>query len=225
MKKHVPLLFLLLFCLPLSAQKKIYISYNPGISLFNSENSKKTTGDKHIRWFPGISLACAVENLWGLNVSLGYDYSSKRIYDVQAFARTGPTGPEIIGYSNADLILACHNFDISLYDKANDWLSFGAGPTLSFVNRSIVIDDLPSSGFENTDRSFEDRLLSLCLGFNYSVNIEVPLETGTQHFFFFSALKLRYLHSVWFDDRGRNLDNYHQSLLFGQLCIGLGYNI
>lgn len=214
MKNLILLSLLLYLCSPLYAQNKILISYNPGMSLHNSENSTKIIGDKHIAWFPGISLAYATENLWGLNVLLEYNYSSKRIYDVQTLATT----------SSADLILTCNNFDVAVYYKANEWLSFAAGPTMSLVNRTIVIDNLLASGLENVEKSFEDRLVSFCLGVNGSVSIEVPLQTAAQYVFFFSNVKLRYLHSVWFDDRGRNLSNYYQSFLFGQLNIGLGYN-
>jgi hypothetical protein len=136
---------------------------------------------------------------------------------VQDFARTNSTGPEIIGTFPADLILACNNVDFAVYFKANDWLSFSTGPTISFVTRSIVIDDLPYSPPE----SFEDKLASLCLGVNGSVSIEVPLQTGSQYIFLFSSVKLRYLHSVWFDAKGRKLDNYYQSFLFSQLNVGL----
>jgi hypothetical protein len=224
MKKYILLFLLMLLYIHLGAQNKFIISYNPGVSLYNSENSMKIIDDKRIRWFPGSSIAYETENLWGLNIHLEYNFAGKRIYDVQDFARTSASGPEIIGTSAADLILACHNVDLAVYDKLNDWLSIAAGSTISLVNRSIVIDDLPNYSQENISRSFEDRLVSLCLGVNVSVNIEFPLQTGPQYVFFFSSVKLRYLHSVWFDDKGRNLSNYYQAFLSSQLNVGLGYS-
>jgi hypothetical protein len=224
MKNFFLLSLFLCLCSPLYAQNKIFLSYNPGISLYNSENSGKTIGDKHLGWFPGFSIAYESENIWGLNLLLEYNWTQKRIYDVQTFAMTTSTGSGTLGYFNADLILACHNLDISVSYKVKDWLYFAAGPTVSLVDRSIVMDNLPNYIQEKVGSSFDDRLISLCLGVNGSVNIEIPFQTSSQYVFFFSSIKLRYLQSVWFDDRGRNLDNYSQSFIFTQLNIGLGYN-
>jgi hypothetical protein len=224
MTKNIVVLVLLLFCFPLHAQNKILLSYNPGLSLYNSENSMNIIGDKSISWIPGFSVAYEIEDLWGQNFQLEYNYINTRIEDVQEFVWTGPSGPDVMGTYASDLILSCHNVDIAVYYNTDKWLNFAAGPTLSFVNRSIVIDDIPGYTQENLPGSLEDRLLSLCLGVNGSINIQIPLYTASQYVFLFSSLKVRYLHSIWFDKRGRNLDNYYQSFLSAQLNIGLGYS-
>lgn len=223
MKNYIILTLLLSLCIPLSAQNKIFVSYNPGASLYNSENSTKTIGDKHIDWFPGFSVAFATENLSALNLFFEYNCTYRRIEEVQKFAITDMS-PEIVNYTYADLMFLFHNVDLDVYYKANQWLSIYIGPTISWVNRTYVIDDLPASPVENIDKTFEDRLASLCLGANASVSVEIPLQNDVRYIFFFSNLKYRYLHSVWFDDRGRDLSNYHQKFLFSQLNIGLGYN-
>jgi hypothetical protein len=224
MKKNILVLVLVLFCFPVRAQNKILISYNPGLSLYNSENSMDVIGDKSILWIPGISVAYEIENLWGQNFHFEYDFVNTRMGAVQEFAWTGSSGPDVLGTTTSDLILSCHNVDIAVYYTIDKWLSVAAGPTLSFVNRSIVIDELPRYSQENLSGTFEDRLSSLCLGVNGSVKMEIPLITASRYVFIFSTAKLRYLHSVWFDARGRNLDNYYQSFLSAQINFGLGYN-
>ena len=216
----------LLACLFLSssvlAQNKFSVSGNPGISLYNFENSLKTIGDKSVGWFPGISIAYDREDLWGLNFHVEYNYNHSRTANVLQFYRTLSSGPSPVESNGADLVLSCHNIDLALCYKLDQWYSIAVGPTVSFVSRSLEINGL--KGTEGPPIDFVDRLASLCLGFNGYVNMEIPFSDGPEYPFFFSSLKVRYLHSVWFDRQGRNLDNYHQSFLVGQLNLGFGYN-
>jgi hypothetical protein len=84
--------------------------------------------------------------------------------------------------------------------------------------------DAPRNPGETLSNNIDDRLVSLCLGVNASLNFHVPFGSGSSYPFFYSSLKFRYLHSLWFDVRGRDVSNYYQSFVFSQLNLGIGYN-
>ena len=218
------ILLILLICSGLYSQNRIYLSMNPGISLFNSENSMKLIGDKSIEWFPGMSIGYERDNVWGYNLFCEYNITNKKVEDVIVFARTSPDSPDIIDTYGSNLILSLYNFDFGIKNNLIDNLSYAFGPTVAFASRSFVIDDAPRNPGETLSDNIDDRLVSLCLGVNASLNFHVPFSSESSYPFFYSSLKFRYLHSIWFDARGRNVFNYYQSFLFSQLNLGLGYN-
>jgi hypothetical protein len=197
---------------------------NPGLSLFNSENSMKLIGDKSIDWFPGMSIGYERDNLWGYNLYCEYNITYKKVEDVIVWSRTAPDSPDIIDTYGSNLVLSLYNFDFGIKDNIIEDLSYAFGPTVAFVSRSFVIDDAPRNPGETLSNNIDDRLVSLCAGVNASLNLQILFSTGSNYLFFYSSLKFRYLHSLWFDARGRNVSDYYQSFLFSQLNLGLGYN-
>jgi hypothetical protein len=220
MKNKLLFIMLLIYSSSVS-QTKTMASFNPGSSLYNSENSMRTIGSKTIGWFRGFSVAFEKENFWGIDVHGEYCYAYSKTQDVINYNRTNSSGI-VIGTTGADLIIAIHNIDLAVIYHINSWLSISGGPSLGLTYRTLKIDNLSESAQQNVFYSFEDRLASLCGGVNGSINLELPLQGNSEYFFLYSSLKLRYLHSLLFDKRGRNLDNYYQSFLSGQLNIGVG---
>ena len=218
------ILLILLVCSGLYSQNKIYLSMNPGLSLFNSENSMKLIGDKSIDWFPGMSIGYERDNLWGYNLYCEYNITYKKVENVIVWSRTAPDSPDIIDTYGSNLVLSLYNFDFGIKDNIIEDLSYAFGPTVAFASRSFVIDDAPRTPGETLSNNIDDRLVSLCAGINASLNLQIPFSTGSNYLFFYSSLKFRYLHSLWFDARGRNVSDYYQSFLFSQLNLGLGYN-
>lgn len=221
MKKYILIIFLVISSL--HSQSRIIFSLNPGESIYNSENSMKLMSDKKINWLPGLSMAYERENVFGYFLHVEYNLIYRKIDNVIQFTRTSPGPGYFIEYYGADFILSIHSIDIAVNNKINDWASFSIGPTISLVYRSFVVDDMPGLGEQSAPQNLDDRLASLCLGLNGSISAEVPFSNGNEYVFFFTGLKLRYIHSIWFDDRGRNVGNYYQSFLFSQVNIGLGY--
>jgi len=225
MKKYIALFTVLFLCVPLYAQQKVSLSYNPCLSLYNSENSTKTISGKNIDYIPSFSIAYENKHLLGTDIIIEYNYSSVKLSAVQEFRPTssGPTIPPVMW--TVDYYLAWHNIDFGNNYEITKWLSFSIGPSISLVYRTISIVDLYRTTIEEEvpATSFDDRLASICAGLNCSGNIEFPLQDNEQYFFLFSRIKCRYLHSVLFDSRGRNLGSYYQSFLSGQINIGVGY--
>jgi hypothetical protein len=222
MKNIIPLLLLLSFVM-VQAQDKLILTGNPGTYLYNSENSFKTIGSSHADWLPGGSIIYQHDNLWGMNLQFEYNYACTTLTNVLTFFQTDINTGTIANTFGADLILEHHQFDLGLVLHINNYFSITGGPTIGFVNRTIQLT-MPLSSEESYKNHLEDRLASVCLGANASLNLEVPLQDSEHYFFFFTSVKYRYLHSAWFDARGRNLDNYYQDFLTGQSNIGIGYN-
>jgi hypothetical protein len=210
MKKILALIFIAV-C-PLMAQNSVSVSYTPAYSLYNSENGTKTIGPKHVGWIQGLSVGYENDNIWeGFNLDVEYNYLHYRANGVQTFIVTDESD-ESVGSFGADLHLNWHSVDIDANRKFADWFSVSVGPSVSYVGRGIQIDD-----------AMNDRLQSLCFGGNGSLNADIPLQEGDEYLFLFAHAKVRYLHSIWFDARGRKLEDYHQSFLQGQINVGVGY--
>lgn len=220
--KTTTLLFAMLCSLPLFAQNRIMFSVNPGTTFNNSENSLKTIGDRSLGWAPGLALAFERENMWGLDLVAEYSFNYSRANNIIDYVVTDIGGNLRFSYG-ANLILLIHNLDLGVGYRESGWLNFSIGPTLSFVKRTIEMNGLPSPSGETGTRDFADRLASVCAGLHVSAGLQLPIQGGPEYPFFFSTFKLRYLHSVWFDARGRNLDDYYQSFLVGQVNLGIGY--
>ena len=198
------------------SQNKICFSLSPGLSLYNSENSMKVTGNNKVDWLLGIGVGLQGAKLFEENISLEYNFTFRKVNRAMDYQQANEMSPTQIASYDADLILYFHNFDFAVITNVTKTLRLIYGPTLSFVNRSFYTDASPT---------FEDRLASLCVGLNCSVDMIAPPSGNDESPFFYSNIKIRYLHSILFDARGRNLDNYYQSFLFAQLNIGLGYGL
>ncbi len=217
MKKY--LIVIVLPFMSALAQDRIYVSYNPGVSLYNSENHMKDIGDKEARWSGGLGIGCMKDSVLGaIGINVEYSYMYSRVPDVQQFAYTAIDPTQATPFA-ADLILDWHSIDVDLNWSILDVLSLSVGPSVSYVGRSIIIDNIPAT----PPSSFEDRLQSICIGLNGSLNGEIPLGDGDEYPFFLAHLRMRFLHSLWFDARGRNLHDYYQTFLLQQLNIGVGY--
>lgn len=205
------------------AQDRVLFTLNPGASLYNSENSMKTIGDKSVGWFPGLSIGYQTERLLGLNLRCEYEYAHSRVRDALEFTVTSPSGLEPLATFPAHLLLSTHSIDLEALYGLNMWLGVAFGPSFAFVTRTLQIVGIPNGESRPGTRDFEDRLASFCVGLNGSFTMGFPAKPEAGTVFFVSSVRLRYLHSLFFDKRGRPLDNYYQSFLNGQMQLGIGY--
>ena len=202
-------------------QDRLYISFNPGYSFYDSENSMKITGNKSVGWTPGCSVGYQTERLIGAPVRFEYDFTYSRLSDVLTFDATSLTGPSPVVYFSANLTYAMHDLDLSLVIPFAEWAGASIGPSCALLRRTIDIPQIPND--QGRTLSFEDRLVSYSIGINVSLYLAVPGTPEPQTVFAFFGTKLRYLHSIYFDARGRALDNYSQESLLGQIQAGIGY--
>jgi len=195
-------------------QHQITVKPSLGIYLYNSENSLKIMGDENYLLNYGFEVSYENKDLFGYDIQVDYSYAYSDFEDVLKFVYTGESSPDPLGFFYSDVSLSLHNFDISLKNEINEYFSYGIGPSFSFVNRSYII--------EHND--FEDRLASFAVGVSGSIDVKLPLDENTNYWYFYSGLKLRYLYGLFYDEGLRDLSDYNQHFVTGNLTIGIGYS-
>jgi hypothetical protein len=213
---------LLLFAFAsLQAQERVLLSFNPGMNFQNSENSMKTMANGLIGWSPGFSLGYENDCLSGFPLSIEYHFTYSHAPNAMEFPVTSSLSPDVVATYGANIIFVTNNIDFAFGIRPLKFLLLEIGPSLSAVYRTIRLSVRPEN--ENTTVNLDDRLASVCAGASCSFNLEFPMEDSPRYVFLFYGIKLRYLHSLWFDSRGRDISNYYQSILLGELQLGIGY--
>ena len=213
-QKLIISVFLFLFTSLSFSQHQITIKPTIGGYIYNSENSLKIMGDENYLLNYGFELSYENKDIVGYDIQVDYSYSYSDFDNVLEFVYTGESSPDPLGYFHSDVSLSFHNFDISLKSEINEYFSYGFGPSFSFVNRSYIIDHY----------DFEDRLASFAIGVSGSINVKLPLDENTNYWYFYSGLKLRYLYGLFYDEGLRDLSDYNQHFVTGNLTIGIGYS-
>jgi hypothetical protein len=146
------------------------------------------------------------------SLSLEFAYLESKADHVMRFAVSSPSGPQTIDYVYGDARFLEYVIDVSISHRISQWLKAYVGPSGAVLNRVFTIDQ----------RGFEDRLSSRAFGGHAGLDIVVPITEG-DGLRLLAGTKIRYLHSISFDERGRKLDGYNQSLLFITGSVGLAY--
>ena len=195
-------------------QHQITVKPSLGIYLYNSENSLEIMGDENYLLNYGFEISYENKEIFGYDIQVDYSYmysSKNKVLEFYAYDPS-PDGNSFYFYS--DVSLSLHNFDISLKNEINEYFSYGFGPSFSFVNRSYIVE------YSN----FEDKLASFAIGVSGSIDLKLPLDENTNYWYLYSGLKLRYLYGLFYDEGLRDLSDYNQHFITGNLAIGIGYS-
>ena len=223
MRKKLFLILILISCnLFIYSQNRVSINVGPGYYLLNSENSNLVVGEKRFKWYLQFGLAYQRNDILGTSLLFEYCYNQSTKEDALIFVRTSEIGPEPIGYFGADVSLTNHNFDIDYVGSINNLLAFGGGLSFVITNRTVDTGDLLIG--EEGSISLYDKLASSGIGLNTFLNFSIPFNESEKYFFFTSKIKLRYTHSIWFDEGNRKLDDYYQDFITSELSVGFGYS-
>jgi hypothetical protein len=195
-------------------QHQITVKPSLGLYIYNSENSLKIMGDQNYLLNYGFEVSYENKDLFGYDIQLDYSYSYSDFEDVLKFVYTGESSPDPLGSFYSDVSLSLHTFDVSLKNEISGYFSYGFGPSFSFVNRSYII----------AHYDFEDRLASFAVGVSGSIDVKLPLDENTNYWYFYSGIKFRYLYGLFYDEGLRDLSNYNQHFVTGNLTIGIGYS-
>lgn len=218
MKKYFfVFIWILLANFDILSQNRINFNIGYGNYISNSENSMKIMVNKKFRSHLLFGLTYQKEDVFGYNLLIEYSYHEITEKNVIEFIRTGESSPEPIGSIGGDMTLISHNIDFNYVGVINNYFSYGIGPSLFIVNRIFEIRNIP---FGEQPTSFYDKLASSGLGINGFLMFSTPI---TENIFFSSKIKFRYTHSIWFDEGIRNLEDYYQQFVTGQVTVGLGY--
>lgn len=213
LKVCIPFLVFLFSSISYS-QHQINIGPTIGLYIYNSENSLKIMGDENYLLNYGFEASYENKDLFGYDIQLDYSYmysDKNKVLEFYSYDPS-PNGNSFLFY--ADVSLAIHTFDISLKNELNKYFSVGVGPSFSFVNRSYIIEQY----------DFEDRLASFAVGVSGSIDVKLPLEEKNNYWYFYSGIKFRYLYGLFYDEGLRDLSDYNQHFVTGNLTIGIGYS-
>ncbi|MCF8243231.1 MAG: hypothetical protein K9J16_17780 [Melioribacteraceae bacterium] len=161
------------------------------------------------------------ENIFGVSLLLNYSYhqiKKENVFNLVYIRDHGDPPPNIfIG----DISHISHNIDLDYIDNFSNYFSFGIGVSLVINNRILNVEKFVEG---KQSRVLNDKLASSGIGANGNLKFFLPLNKGEKYFYLTSLLKLRYTHSIWFDEDIRELDNYKQEYITSNLSIGIGYS-
>lgn len=179
-----------------------------GVYVFNSENDLPITQDGKFIGGYGINASVMREETGPCSPSIDLQYYTSSAPMEFNYSLSGL--PAIRGKLIIDQFIA----DAGLNYRITKWTLLGFGPSLAMARRTV---DLP-------DKNIADGLNSYCAGVFCTAAMLSPLgKEGSSRLYSYYTLKLRYLHSLFFDTRGRNLGSYSQSFLTVSLGMGIGY--
>ncbi len=186
-----------------------------GLYAVNSEDALPFLQDHKFIGGYGIDASIGRQTLKGCGLGLDVEYFRSNASGPLVFNVTLGGGPNTVNSFNGKVSLDQFSADLGPRFQLTRWLQAGLGPSLAIESRSV---DIPYAGIA-------DRLNSYCLGLHAIAAATVPLSRGDSNgFFWYYTLKLRYLHSLFFDARGRDLSGYSQSFLVASLGAGIGYS-
>lgn len=202
------------------AQNQISGAPVVGLYLYNSENSLPVMGNENYLLNYGFEFSYENKNLLGYDIQFSYSYLYSRIDNVLEFRITNEIDPDTYLYSVVSLTF--NNLDISVNGNFGNIFSFGFGPSFAIVNRSTIVEKAYFNGEDIVD--FEDRLASFNIGLIGLINMHIPFSTSNEFWYFYTDIKVRYLHGFFYDAGLRDLDDYDQNFVTANLAIGIGYN-
>ncbi len=184
-----------------------------GVYAFNSENELPLLQSGKLTYLYGVntSIGISLGNRRELAFDFQYDvcHANHPMVFYYSFG-----GPGTVSSFDGRVALYELSSDIGLRYDCNKWLQLGLGPSFATDSRTV---DIPYG-------SIEDRVNSYCLGAHGVATARVPFNKNYGGgFYWYYSLKLRYLHSLFFDSHGRDLRNYSQSFLTTSLAAGIGY--
>jgi hypothetical protein len=202
------------------AQNQITVSPVIGLYLYNSENSLPVMGDENYLLNYGFELSYKNKNLFGYDIQFSYSYLYSSEDNVLTFEIYDPSpNPNPNRFFYTDVSLTFNNLDISINGNLGSIFSFGFGTSFAIINRSIIVE---KADIDHDD--FIDRLSSFGIGLNGLIEMRIPLNNDIIYWYFYSGLKIRYLHGFFYDEGLRDLDDYNQNFVTANLAIGIGYN-
>lgn len=215
MKKIIlALIILVSSACTLNAQQYITFGGGAGFYPYSSENSLHLLKEKKARIFFLFNTGYRNDTLYGYKLSAEYNFLYTSRERILEFVKTAESSPDPIAYYGIDYYLINHCLDLNIFWELGSNFSFGIGPTLVLTNRIV----------EQKDLAFYDRLTSLAAGLNGILEIKLPMDNDEKLYFLINC-RLRYTHSIYFDEGIRKLDDYSQGFLTSQLSLGFAHKI
>jgi|GEM_PF-6940879 len=224
MKRNIAVIVVLFLVCSINAQDRIYLNGGYGYYLQNSENDLRIMGDKNFRGYFSFGAGYQRPSIFGLNLLIDFNYQQISKDKVLEYVVYDPSPNADNRTYGIDMQLVNYSFDLAYVSEFSKNFSVGIGPSFIITNRILDMDDvLITVGQQIANLTYYDKLASSALGANAFLMFNAPL-TSDNKLFFSSKVKLRYTHSVWFDEGIRKLDNYKQEFITSEISAGIGYS-
>jgi hypothetical protein len=223
--KHNYLIHLLVFILCSSVYMKAQHTITPtatyGAYLFNSENGSLFLQGRTFRQIfgGGLKYSYTIKDNRALVSELLYSSSSMEAeYGINFTTAYIPSGET--PYIDTKISLEEYTLDFGIEQGISNNYIFGLGPSIAIVHRIISTSD--NNPFSIS--ALVDDLCSTHLGAYGYVQL-LSRITSNESLILAFTIKIRYTHSIYFDNGGRNLDNYSQSYLRLLGSLGIRFKL
>jgi hypothetical protein len=221
MKKitHIKILFLIFyFSSHTMSQSLVSSSGEFGYFLHHSENSLPITENNKFVFHYGanIGLVTALTSEYNILVDIGYFQADvDRLFD---FNFSTLSNPNIITTQSAKLIQRSFPVDFSISPNSASVLNYALGISFVYTNREM---NLP---YKYQDDPFVDKFNSFGIGVNLILRATYPLF-GSDKFKLLCSSKFRYIHSILYESKGRDLSGYELNYFQTIISLGIEYQI
>ncbi|MDP2301371.1 MAG: outer membrane beta-barrel protein [Ignavibacteria bacterium] len=217
MKIKIIILSWLLLAPSISFSQEIFsINGIIGYNLYHSDNSLPITRDEDFTNTFGLAVGYKFDlsEEFGLKIEGGYLSTIVKNVISETYTVEFGTPLEI----NIDIIQYSFPIDITVTRKLFTLFEYGLGVSVEGINREVKLN----KNYE--PNLFEDKLNMLSIGGNaiFGLSYQIP---SIEKFSIVANIKLRYLFSVWENDKGRDLNNYNHKFFQGNISVGLGYKL
>jgi hypothetical protein len=187
-----------------------------GYNLYHSDNSLPITRDEDFKNTYGfvVGYKFDLNTEFALKIEGGYLSTNAKNVISETYTVEFGTPLEI----NIDIIQYSFPIDITVTRKLFTLFEYGLGLSVEGINREVKLN----KNYE--PNLFEDKLNMLSIGGNaiFGLSYNIP---SIEKFSIVANIKLRYLFSVWGNDKGRDLNNYNHKFFQGNISVGLGYKL
>jgi hypothetical protein len=126
-------------------------------------------------------------------------------------------------YTMKPIDLIFHSFPVYIHYvwSVHRYVNICLGPSLAGNIRKITVHYVDHN---LEDKEFIDRLFGIGAGIAGSVKLSIPLAQESQYCFIL-GLGFHYMRSLWFNAKGRDLDDYGLSYTQFQISTGIGIRL
>lgn len=213
--KILTFIFILSFVSVVFSQDNIIIHPGLGYFIFHSENNLDVTDDDNLDFTfnAGLSVSFTLNANYNLLLETEYIHSvPSKVLESEIVDENGLEN----GKTYFELSQNSFTFDVSMLYPISSRLKYGIGPSFGLLNRrleqKLSIDEL----------KLTDELFSIGVGAVFYLQHKIRFNKYSK-LFLQTKIKSRYLYSIWFDAKNRDLDNYSLHYLNIAGYIGIGY--
>jgi hypothetical protein len=205
---------LIIFSSHALCQSLILASGEFGYFPYHSDNSLPITETDNFSFYYGgtIGFETAVTPNYNIHVEVGYFQANiDKLFEYSGIFLSNPNS---ITTQSATLIQRSFPVDLSISPNSSSILKYALGISFVYTNREMQVP------YKYPDDPFVDKFNSYGIGANLIIQSMFPLF-GSDRFNIVCSSKFRYIYSILYEGKGRDLSGYE--LDYYQINISLGF--